>query len=179
MSKRDALLKKLRAWEKQPRDRFGRFAKKAANNPKVRDALVNAGGVVGSIAGAHVAGPAGALIGDAVGAAAARGAIAATETALSTSDKAKRVKRLQKYSRMQKLKGLTEIALREYEGKAEKLKDDLTEDMLGWLIGNASAIGLSAAVPGLANVPLKGTVPAMLTVPKISKAIKNRRKAKS
>ena len=169
--RRAELKKRLQAWKEQPRDELGRFASKAASSPTVRDALVNAGGAVGAIAGARLAGPAGALAGDAVGALAARQVIRVTEATLSASGKKRRERRLQSASKVNRLKGLAKLALEEYKGREDELKSELTEDMLGWLIGNGSAMGINALIPGLSAIPLKGVAPTMLTAPKLTKAI--------
>lgn len=169
--KRAQLKQKLKAWKNQPRDELGRFAEKAANSPTVRDAIVNAGGAVGAIAGARLAGPAGALAGDAVGALAARQAIRVTEAALTASGKRKREARLKNASKMNDLKALVKLALKEYKGREDELKSELTEDMLGWLIGNGSAMGINALLPGLSAIPLKGVAPTMLTAPKLKSRI--------
>ncbi|WP_163666927.1 hypothetical protein [Adonisia turfae] len=167
---------RFEAWKTQPRDELGRFASKMASNPRVQEGIVNAGGGIGAIIGAKVAGVPGALAGDAIGAIATRQAIRITESALTASGKARRAKRLQTGKKINQMNALLKTALKEYKGREEDLKDELTEDLLGWIIGNASAAGINAVLPGLSAIPLKGMLPTMATAPKLAKILNRRRK---
>ena len=178
MVNRALVKKRFEAWKSQPRDELGQFASKAASNPRVQEAIVNAGGGIGAIIGGRLAGAAGALAGDAIGAVATRQAIRITESTLTATDKARRSKRLRNSSKIKQTTAILKIALKEYRGREEDLKNELTEDMLGWLIGNSSALGLNALLPGLSSIPFKGMLPTMATAPKLSKLI-NRWRARN
>lgn len=171
MVNRALVKKRFEAWKTQPRDRLGQFASKAASNPQVQEAIVNAGGAAGAFIGGRFAGAAGALAGDALGALATRQAIRVTESTLTATSKARRSKRLRNASKIKQTTAILKFALKEYRGREEDLKNELTEDMFGWLIGNSSALGLNALLPGLSAVPFKGVLPTMATAPKLSKLV--------
>lgn len=154
---------------KQPRDRLGRFAKK---NLLTADNLVNTAGTIGSIAGGAVAGPLGALAGDLGGALAARQAAHTGKAAMTAHDKLRRQQRYQQANKLEKAKQLVQSTLDEMAAQEENLGDELTGDLAGWLIGNASAIGLSLA-PTVAKVPMKGAAVAMALTPAIVKLRKH------
>lgn len=55
------------------------------------------------------------------------------------------------------------------EGVQKALGHELTGDLAGWAIGNASSMAMNA-IPGLGGIPLKGAGVAMATVPQLVKA---------
>lgn len=174
----------------QPRDAKGRWAKTGKTSAKkakkaiakvaaiaaqhegtIKDGLVNAGGVLGSVVGERVAGPAGALAGDLLGALVARKAVHVATVAHSAHQKLKVDEGFARAKGLEKLKQLGAKTLSDLKSEAtqERLGDDLTGDIAGWAIGNSAAKALSSAVPAIASVPLKGAGVAMLTVPKLVK----------
>lgn len=160
----------------QPRDAKGRWTKGAKSlasqhQEKIKDAIVNTGGVVGSVIGGRMAGPAGALAGDLIGAMVARKAVHVATVAHSAHEKLQRDEGFARASRLAQLKKLGAATLSDLKSEAvqEQLASDMTGDISGWAIGNASAKVIGAMIPASAGVPLKGAVVAMATVPKIVK----------
>jgi hypothetical protein len=139
---------------------------KKIDQATVKDMAVNTAGLAGSIAGGAVAGPLGALAGDLVGALAARQAVNVGTSVMTAKDKLSRNKRFQRARALEKTKQLIQATLIEMSKNEDNLGDELTGDLSGWLIGNASAMGLNL-VSSLAGVPMKGAVVAMATVPKL------------
>lgn len=138
------------------------------------DAIVNTGGVVGSIIGQSFADDAGALAGDLIGALAARQVVHVGQVALEARERLRHNADFQVASRLAKLKQLGASTLSDLKSEViqDRMGNDLTGDLLGWAIGNASAIALGQ-IPGLASVPLKGSVVAMQTVPRLQ-SLRNR-----
>lgn len=138
----------------------------------VKDMAVNTAGLAGSIAGGAVAGPFGALAGDLIGALAARQAVNVGVSAMTAHDKLRRRQRFLRANRMEQTKLLVQATLNQMAKNEENLGDELTGDMAGWLVGNATAMGLKL-VPGIGGLPLKGAAVAMVAVPKLVKLRKH------
>ena len=165
----------------QPRDALGRWASggnaakakaKALlqkHEGKIKDGIVNTGGLIGSQIGKRIAGDAGALAGDLVGALITRKALEDVQATYTAAQRIKRDRAYENLSRIKKLKALQQEAAAQAKAKRESTGDAVFEDVTGWAIGNASATAIGSAVSALAPVPLKGAAVAMATVPKLAK----------
>lgn len=178
--------------ERQPRDRLGRFAQKAAvkgvellENPVTRrDLLVNTGGFVSSAVAGALAGPEAALAADLVGALAVRAVVVGRDLVHSAREQIAHRKIYQEANALKKtvLVGKKIFADLKKEHVKEKIDDDTTADVVGWAIGNTAANFLSHTLPSsVAWIPLKGAAVAMPLVPRVvglKKEIARRAKAK-
>gem|GEM_PF-4411628 len=140
----------------------------------IKNMAVNTAGLAGSIIGGSTAGPFGAIAGDLVGALIGRHAVNLGVSAMTARDKLRRRQRFVKANKMEQTKLLVQATLNQMAKNEENLGDELTGDMAGWLVGNATAMGLKL-VPGLGSVPMKGAAVAMIAVPRL---VKLRRKLK-
>lgn len=108
------------------------------------------------------------LAGDLMGALAARGAATVGRAGVQSMRSLRTQERFQKAGTFGKGKQLIEeIAKRvQSETMQQMLGKDLSGDLLGWAVGNGSAMALNA-VPGLGAIPMKGAAVASATVPKL------------
>ena len=135
------------------------------------DLIVNTAGVVGSIVGENLAGPAGALAGDLLGAGAARQAVTLGQAILSAKQKLRSRREATLRAKVDQLRELGRATLSEFNDPAfqRQYMNDLTGDVGGWGIGNSAAI-VGNMIPGVASIPMKGALVAMTAVPKVQKA---------
>ena len=140
------------------------FVKKNAE-----EGVVNTAGLAGSIAGGAVAGPIGALAGDLGGALATRKAITDYKALQRAKSKLADDEAFKSAGALSKLKILGAATLAELKTPEmqREIEDNVTGDVSGWAIGNASAVALGAM--GV-NIPLKGAAVALATVPSVVKA---------
>ncbi|HEY9737711.1 MAG TPA: phage minor head protein [Trichocoleus sp.] len=134
----------------------------------IADAVVNTGGLLGSIAGGALMGPEGALFGDLAGALAVRGALTLRGVAAKAKQQLSRDRAVENMGRIGKIGAAARATVSQLRDPALQLKlgDELTGDVSGWAVGNASASALNQ-VELIASVPLKGAAVAMAVVPKV------------
>lgn len=137
---------------------------------QIEDAGVNTAGLIGSIVGGHFAGPMGALGGDLMGALAARQALTVGKAGTQAFGALKDDPTFQAARAMEKFARLVEEVNKNLQSEAvqKQLGNDLTGDIAGWGIGNASA-AVGNMIPGLGGIPFKGAAVAMATVPHLVK----------
>lgn len=130
------------------------------------DLIAGAAGVAGSAIGQQIAGPAGALAGDALGAVAAKLTISATKKTMQAKEKLAKDEAYAKLNKLEKVKAVSKLALSDLASAdtATMTLDELT----GFAIGNGSGALMDALVPSIAGVPLKGAIAAMLTSDKVA-----------
>ncbi|MEM9945312.1 MAG: minor capsid protein [Cyanobacteria bacterium P01_D01_bin.36] len=135
------------------------------------DLIVNAAGVVGSAIGQHLAGPAGALAGDLLGAVAAHQVVAASQAVLSAKEKLRQSEEFKLASKVNKLRRLGRATLSEFNDPEfqRKYMNETTGNVTGWGVGNTVAT-VGNMIPGVSAIPGKGAIAAMVSVPRVQKA---------
>ena len=149
-------------------------AAEIVTQPLTKDLLVNAAGVAGSQLGAHL-GVAPELAGDLVGALLARQGVHAGTTAIAAQQQLVGTAEFESADLFGKLNQVLKktIELLQSQQVQTGLGKELTGDLLGWGIGNGSAIGLNAlgqihpALSVAAAVPMKGAAVAAAVVPRV------------
>lgn len=131
--------------------------------------IVNLGGTLASAVAGH-AGIVPGLAGDLNGALATRGAVAVGREAQAAYQDLMQQEAFQTVSALEKLQlvvSATAIRLQSPEFQ-QKIGRQLTEDLIGFVVGNGAAHAIGAAAPVLAPVPLKGAAVAAPIVPKLA-----------
>lgn len=133
------------------------------------DLIVNLSGTLASAVGGH-AGIVPGLAGDLNGALVARGAVSVGREAQSAYQDLLQQEAFQTASALEKLQlvvGATAVRLQSPEFQ-QKIGRQLTEDLIGFVVGNGAAGAINAAAPLLSPVPLKGAAVATFAVPRLA-----------